>query len=72
MDADAADVDETAAYYLDQVHYATNATAWMVGPDQVAWLQVRANTCSGAANPLGCRILVTRTHTRLLMRPARR
>lgn len=66
-DADAADIDETAAYYLDQVHYATNATAWMVGPDQMAWLQVRANTCGGAANPLGCRILFTRTHTRMLL-----
>lgn len=63
MNAEAADVDETAAYYLDQVHYATNATAWMVGPDQVAWLQVRASTCGGVADPIGCRIRVTREHT---------
>ena len=67
MNADAADIDETAAYYLDQVHYATNATAWMIGPDQVAWLQVRADTCGGVADPLGCRIRVTREHTHLII-----
>jgi hypothetical protein len=64
MDADAADMDETAAYYLDKVHYRTNATAWMIGPDQVAWLDVRARAC-GVAD-LGCRIRVTREHTHVL------
>jgi uncharacterized protein YecT (DUF1311 family) len=66
MDADAADLDEVAAYYLDQVHYATNATAWMIGPDQVAWLGVRDRTCGGVVDPLGCRIIVTREHTRTI------
>ena len=68
MNADAADVDETAAYYLDQVHYRTNATAWMIGPDQVAWLSVRERTCGGVADPLGCRIRVTREHTHVILR----
>ena len=63
MDADAADADEEAAYYLKQVNYATNATAWMVGPDQVAWVVVRDRTCLGVADALGCRIRVTREHT---------
>jgi hypothetical protein len=37
MNADAADIDLDAAYYLEQVNDATNATAWMiVGEDQVA------------------------------------
>ena len=66
MDADAADTDEVAAYYLDQVHYRTNATAWMIGPDQVAWIGVRDRTCGGVVDPLGCRIRVTREHTRVL------
>ena len=66
MDADAADTDEVAAYYLDQVHYRTNATAWMIGPDQVAWIGVRDRTCGGVLDPLGCRIRVTREHTRVL------
>ncbi len=67
MNANAADIDETAAYYLDQVHYATNATAWMIGPDQVAWLQVRENTCRGVPDALGCRIRVTREHTLVII-----
>ena len=71
LNATAADTDETAAYYLEQVHYATNATAWMIGPDQVAWLELRDRTCLGIADPLGCRVRVTREHTHILMhRPA--
>lgn len=66
MEADAADTDEVAAYYLDQVHYRMNATAWMIGPDQVAWIAVRDRTCGGVADPLGCRIRVTREHTHVL------
>jgi uncharacterized protein YecT (DUF1311 family) len=66
MEADAADTDEVAAYYLDQVHYRMNATAWMIGPDQVAWIAVRDRTCGGVADPLECRIRVTREHTRVL------
>jgi uncharacterized protein YecT (DUF1311 family) len=74
MNADAADVDEVAAYYLDQVHYRTNATAWMIGDDQRDWLAVRESTCSSVADPLGCRIRVTRARTRVILQrvPARR
>lgn len=67
MNADAADVDETAAYYLEQIHYATNGTAWTIGPDQVAWVGVRDRTCGGVADTLGCRIRVTREHTRVIL-----
>ena len=67
LNADAADTDETAAYYLEQVHYATNATAWMIGPDQVAWVQLRDRSCVGIADPLGCRIRVTREHTHVII-----
>jgi hypothetical protein len=66
MEADAADLDEVAAYYLDQVHYRTNATAWMIGPDQQEWLVARQRTCGGVVDPLGCRIRVTREHVRVL------
>jgi uncharacterized protein YecT (DUF1311 family) len=69
MNADAADDDMIAASYLDQTHHATNATAWMINdPDQVAWLRVRDNTCGGVADPLGCRIRVTRERTRVILR----
>jgi hypothetical protein len=73
MNADAADIDLTAAYYLEQVNYATNATAWMItGDDQVAWLQVRENTCRVGPDPLRCRIRMTRERTHLVIkrRPA--
>jgi len=75
MNADAADIDLTAAYYLEQVNYATNATAWMItGDDQVAWLQVRENTCRVGPDPLRCRIRMTRERTHMIIkrRPALR
>jgi hypothetical protein len=61
MNADAADLDMNTAYYLDQVHYATNATAWMiVGQDETTFIAFRDRSCGGLADPLGCRIRVTR------------
>ena len=65
--AEAADIDVTAAYYLDQIHYATNGTAWMIGPDQQAWIVLRNNTCGGLANPLGCRIRMARQRTGIII-----
>ena len=51
MNADAADIDLTAAYYLEKTNHATNATAWMISQDQVAWIQIRDNTCGVGAGP---------------------
>lgn len=66
--ADAADLDMNAAYYLEQVHYATNATAWMIeGQDQVDWLIVRDRTCRLGSDPLACRIRMTRARTRVIL-----
>ena len=65
--ADAADIDVTAAYYLDQIHSATNGTAWMIGPDQQAWITLRNTTCGGLANPLGCRISMARQRTHIII-----
>jgi uncharacterized protein YecT (DUF1311 family) len=68
MDADAADIDLEAAYYLDQTNYATNATAWMiVGPEQVAWIQVRDNTCRVRADRLRCRVRLTHERTHVII-----
>jgi uncharacterized protein YecT (DUF1311 family) len=67
MNADAAEVDMNAAYYLEQVNYATNATAWMIqGDDQAAWIAIRDRTCVGP-NPLPCRIRMTRERTRVIV-----
>lgn len=67
MNADAADIDLNAAYFLNQTHYATNATAWMIGPDQVAWIQVRDNTCSAGPDHLRCRIRLTRERIHVIL-----
>ena len=67
MTADAADVDVTAAYYLDQIHNATNGTAWMIGQDQVAWIQMRDDTCRVGPDPLGCRIRVSHERTNVII-----
>jgi uncharacterized protein YecT (DUF1311 family) len=67
MNVDAAEIDMNAAYYLEQVNYATNATAWMInGEDQVAWIAIRDRTCIGP-NPLPCRIRITRERTRVIV-----
>jgi hypothetical protein len=67
MNADAADTDMNAAYYLEQVNYATNATAWMItGDDQVAWIALRDRTCLGP-DPLPCRIRMARARTHVIV-----
>jgi hypothetical protein len=67
MTADAADMDATAAYYLDEIHYATNGTAWMIGQDQLVWIETRNSTCGGGLDPLGCRIRVSRERTHMII-----
>jgi uncharacterized protein YecT (DUF1311 family) len=64
MNADAAESDMNAAYFMQETHNAANATAWMLGPDQVAWIGVRERTCGAG---LICRIRITRQRTRALM-----
>lgn len=66
LNAQAADLDVTAADYLEQVHHATNATAWMLSPSQIAWLGVRDRTCGGVLNPLNCRINITRQRVHII------
>jgi uncharacterized protein YecT (DUF1311 family) len=69
MNAEAADTDLTAAYYLQQVHYAPNATAWMiVGTEQVSWIRVRDDACRIGPEPLRCRIRMTRERTHFIIR----
>ncbi len=68
MNADAADIDLTAAYYLDQTNHATNATAWMiVGEEQTSWIVLRDNTCRTGPDRLRCRIRMTRERTHVIL-----
>ena len=69
MNADAADIDVNAAYFMQKTHNQANATAWMLGPDQVAWVGLRTQTCGVV---VACRIQVTRQRTRVLIGGGRR
>jgi hypothetical protein len=66
MNADAAEADMNAAYFMKRTSNAANATAWMLGPDQVNWLQMRGRICMGPAG-FGCRIRMTRQRTWVLI-----
>lgn len=57
LNADAADLDLTAAYYVDQTNHTTNATAWMISGEQTQFVRVRDTTCGIA---VACRIHLTR------------
>ena len=68
MNADASDLDVNAAYYLEQINHATNGTAWMIpGDDQVAWVQIRDETCRVGPDPLRCHIRMTRERTHVIV-----
>jgi hypothetical protein len=68
MMADATDLDLTAAYYVDETGHRTNATAWMMSPDQVEFLSIRDRSCRTGPDPLGYRIRLTRERTRTVVR----
>jgi uncharacterized protein YecT (DUF1311 family) len=61
MNADAADIDMEAAYFMQETGNATDATAYMLNQDQIDWLAVRDRECG--PNGLECRIRVTRRRT---------
>lgn len=65
LNAEAADADMNAAYFMKETHNAADATAWMLGPDQTAFLSFRTSTCGVT---MACRIRVTRERTRVLLR----
>jgi hypothetical protein len=70
MTADAADIDMDTAYYLDQVHDATNATAYMLtSRDLTDFIALRTSRFGGIANPLNCRIRLTREHVAHIPHP---
>jgi uncharacterized protein YecT (DUF1311 family) len=71
MNAEAAEADVNAAYFMEETHNAANATAWMLGPDQMAWIGVRDQSCGLGPVGLGCRIRLSRQRTRVLLGPRR-
>ncbi len=67
MNADAADADMNAAYFMMETGNAANATAWMLEPEQVAWLGFRERSCGIGPERWGCRIRMTRQRTWVLL-----
>jgi hypothetical protein len=61
QNAEAADADMNAAYFMQETHNASDANAWMLDPQQIAWLAARERTCG--VNNFACRIEVTRRRT---------
>jgi uncharacterized protein YecT (DUF1311 family) len=68
LNAEAADADLNAVYFMRETHNAANATAWMLGPDQVAWIGFRDQSCGLGPGALPCRIRITRQRTRVILR----
>lgn len=67
LNAQAADVDMNAAYFMHETHNEANATAWMLEPMQIAWMGLRERQCGMG---LPCRITMTRMRTQtFLTRP---
>jgi hypothetical protein len=64
LNADAANADMNSAYFMRETHNAANATAWMLGPDQIGWIGLRDRSC-GLGLP--CRITMTRERTGVLL-----
>ena len=68
LNAEAADADLNAVYFMRETHNAANATAWMLGLDQVAWISFRDQSCGLGPGALPCRIRITRQRTRGILR----
>jgi uncharacterized protein YecT (DUF1311 family) len=67
LNVEAADADLNAADFMEQTHNAANATAWMLSPNTLAWLDVRNQSC-GAGPGFGvCRVRLTRQRVRVLV-----
>ncbi|MGA8731816.1 MAG: lysozyme inhibitor LprI family protein [Terracidiphilus sp.] len=63
LNAEAADADMNAAYFMKETHNAANATAWMLSPEQVAWIGFRDRSCVATPDRWGCQIRLTRERT---------
>jgi len=64
LNAEAADSDLEAAYFMKQTDHLSDATAFLLDPSFNAWIAFRERTCG---NGLECRIVYTRRRTRELL-----
>jgi uncharacterized protein YecT (DUF1311 family) len=67
LNANAADADLNAADFMAQAHNAADATAWSVNPMQLAWLDVRNQSCGAGPGFAVCRVRLTRRRVHMLV-----
>jgi len=68
LNAEGADADLNAAWFMSKTHNAANATAWMLGPEQAAWVTFRDRSCGIGPGSFPCRIRLTRRRTYAILR----
>jgi len=64
MNAEAADADLEAAWFMKATGNLSDATAHLLEPDYTAWIALRQRTCGAG---LACRILYTRRRTQQVL-----
>ncbi|HUB51537.1 MAG TPA: hypothetical protein VL986_05290 [Terracidiphilus sp.] len=64
LNAEAADADLEAAYFMKATGNLSDATAWLLNPDYTSWIAFRARTCGAG---LACRIVYTRRRTQQVL-----
>ncbi|MGD0893031.1 MAG: hypothetical protein ABR923_16030 [Terracidiphilus sp.] len=66
LNEEAAEADLNAADFMAQTHNAANATAWMLSPGTLAWLDVRNQSCGAGPGFAVCRVTMTRRRVHML------
>jgi len=64
MNAEAADADLEAAYFMKQTGHLSDATAFLLDPEFNAWIAFRERTCGAG---LACRVVYTRRRTQQVL-----
>ena len=64
MNAEAADADMEAAYFMKETGHLSDATAYLLESDFSAWIALRQRTCGAG---LACRVVYTRRRVRELL-----
>ncbi len=68
LNAEAAEADMDAAYFMALNSNAANSVAWgLAGAQLASWIEFRDQSCNTGADRLGCRVRMTREHTRMIL-----
>jgi len=68
LNAEAAEADMDAAYFMAINNNEANAVVWgLVGRQLATWVELRNQSCNVGPDKLGCRVRMTREHTRMIL-----